>query len=201
MSTSFNRYNEAGAVCGEKLRALCHSLAAQFYTMVPAGSFHEGDQDRIIGHIAAIPIVMKHELRGSRDIREVKGLLSSHDYARIQSANSMINYCVDVVRAYHLKVGCHVELLEKAPNVPPGNRRALTRTDIKDLELLICSYQFLRNFEIAPGFIALLKVLLGIWFLGLPFVLAEISGSFAISSCRYLVRMICLRLLCKPHHC
>lgn len=175
---AFQRYHEAGSVWADNLRAACHALSVQIINYFPDGTIHDNDRKRIMGHIAAIPLVFKQELRDSRDIREIKGLVSQEDFARIQTAESMVAYCVDVVRAYFSEFICRPERLKKkSPGV--WNRDTFLNMEIRALETAIRACKFLKVFVIAPGFIVLLNFLLGLWFLLLPFVLAEISGTLS----------------------
>lgn len=174
IQAAFSRYNDAGAVWGDNLRSACHSLASQFLALFPDGAIHEKDHERVIGHVAAIPIVLKNEMRDSRDLREIKGLLSNEDYCRVQQAENMTMYCVDVVRSYFFKVINYPDELKK-PHIP-GDRILLIKYEILALERIITKSSFLHGFEIAPGFVSLLNSLLAIWFILLPFALAESSG-------------------------
>ncbi|CAN8065431.1 unnamed protein product [Agarophyton chilense] len=178
VQAAFVRYISAGGVWGARLRASCHTLAVQFQTLFPEGSIHDGDHRRILSHIAAIPLVLKSELRNSRNIQEVKGLLSHHDISKIQCADSMVSHCVDVLRSYFLVYLHHSDRLRKP--VVYGSGVAFVKMEIIALEKMIRQSKFLRSFDIAPGFLILLNCFMGIWFLILPFALAEYSGWFTI---------------------
>lgn len=171
---AFVRYLAAGGVWGSRLRSYCHGLAVQFQTLFPEGTFHEGDHRRIIAHLAAIPLVLKSELRNSRDIREVKGLLSYKDLGRLQCADSMVTHCVDVLRSYLYSVTNYSNRLHKPFYY--GRRVSMVKFLLHHMEKMIRESMFLRTFEIAPGFQTLLNTFLGLWFLILPFALAEHSG-------------------------
>lgn len=175
VQAAFKRYHEAGSVWADNLRASCHAMAVQMQGLIEDGVLHEGDKDRIFGHIAAIPLVFKHELRSSRDIREVKGLLSMADVARIQTSASMIVHCQDVIRAYLTELCTHSER-HRNKSFKDYARTSFFSLDLVGLEKALRSCKFLNQFEIAPGFLILLNCLLGLWFLLLPFVLAEVSG-------------------------
>lgn len=174
VQAAFARYNSAGHIWVDELGSNCHALAAQSFSLFEDNTLHEGDKLRMVAHIAALPLVLKNELRGSRDVREVKGLLSYEDIARIQCAESMASHCVDVIRSYFIALISRKDLLSKT--VVFGNRVLFFKVGILGLERLIRSLKFLRSFDIAPGFLALLNALLGIWFVILPFAISEISG-------------------------
>lgn len=178
-SESLNRYNKATKLVNNDLRASCHSLTSLFLSLAPRGFIHSNDHDRIIGHIASIPLVLKAELRNSRDIRDIKGLLSFADVARMQCAESMIMHCIDVIRSYLYKV-LRQEANFEGTFSRPKNRLAFIIEEIKSVERLIRSAMFLRTFAIAPGFVNLLKTLLILFFALVPFVYAEVSGWLTI---------------------
>lgn len=180
VQAAFARYNDAGAVWGDNLRASCHYMTTAFLSLLPENAIHEKDHDRIIGHIAAIPLLLKMQLRGKRDVREIKGLLSYSDIARLQCSESMVDYCVDVIRSYVLDVNINYKKYLGESAIAPGPRISFIAKEIRALENAIRSSQYLQSFEIAPGFLILLNALLGLWFLILPFVLVEGSGWFTI---------------------
>lgn len=191
VQAAFARYNSAGQIWVNDLRSGCHALAAQSFSLFEDGTLHEGDQLRMVAHIAALPLVLKNELRGSRDVREIKGLLSYDDMARIQCAESMASHCVDVIRSYFIALISRKDLLSK--NIVFGNRVLFYKVGILGLERLIRSLKFLRSFDIAPGFVSLLNILLGIWFAILPFAIAEICGTLVLKRMMCSIRLICLR--------
>lgn len=66
------------------------------------GMFHRGDRERMLGFLVAFPVTLKRELRNERDLRELKGVLTQEDLARLQNAPSMPSYCLYVLSAYCL---------------------------------------------------------------------------------------------------
>lgn len=185
---SYERYNRAALIWYDYLRAYSHALLAQLLSFCPHGEIHRGDHRRIVGHIAALPIVLKHELRHSRDLREIKALVSSSDLARIECAESMAAHCLDVVRAYFYKImalpgnaGIDVnETKDKSMKLRPRRLTLVIYNDLTALEQTVQDALILNRFDVAPGFLSLLKTILGLWFILLPFVLSELSGWFTI---------------------
>lgn len=188
---SFVRYDIAGTVWYDYLRAYCHAILAQLVSYWSHDELHSGDHRRVVGHIAALPIVLKHELRHSRDIREIKALVSSSDLARIECAESMSAHCLDVVRAYFYKtmarvkdVGIDKEQNKNNKDSPrkfkPGRVTLVLWNDLIAVEKTVQDALHLNRYDIAPGFLNLLKTLLSLWFIILPFVLAEQTGWFTI---------------------
>lgn len=176
---AYGRYNRGGVVWGDNLRGLCHTLASLFLSHWPENELHPGDKRRIIGHIAAIPIALKAELRDSRDLRELRGLLSSSDVARIQYADSMSLHCFTVVLAYFFRVVCRQDTIE-SKKVKGGRVNVMILLESFGAEGTIQIANMLKGVPIASGFIRLLHILLVIWFFILPFVLAELTGWFTI---------------------
>lgn len=175
VSSAFTRYMAAGSVWGARLRAACHTLAIFCQTLTPDGAIHQGDHHRMLRHIAVIPLVLKQELRDSRNLDELNSLLPEKEILTIQSADSMVVHCVDVIRSYFITAINHPDLLKK-PAVR-GSREAFVKYEINELESMIRQSKFLRSFEIAPGFLVLLNFFLALWFFALPFALAKYSGS------------------------
>lgn len=175
VSNAFRRYNLAGMVWGDHLRGQTHCVLSQMLPCWKSGDMHNGDFERFVGHLAALPIALKMELRGTRDLRELKGLLSANDVSKIQFSQSMSAQCLNVVRGYYSKL--YIYLTTK-----DGGKIAFSRTgllllrNLPDLEKTVQTALFLNNVGIAPEFISLVNLLLGLWFLIIPFVLAEISG-------------------------
>lgn len=188
---AFSRYNIAGNVWFDCLRAYCHSLLSQLMSYWPKGELHKDDHRRIVGHLSAIPLVLKMELRQSRDVREIKALVSSSDLARIECADSMTVHCLDVVRAYFYKVMTRENTVgidkdnsaddsSESMKMRPGRISLIMWNDLGAIESAIQDALHLNWYGIAPGFVNLLKMLLGLWFAVLPLVLAELSGWFTI---------------------
>lgn len=179
---AFNRYNTAGGIWGDELRSSCHALAAKWSSFVPRGLWHPGDHHRVMRHIAAIPLALKAELRGSRDLRELKGLLSERDLGRLQVSPKMIMYCLDVIRSYFFAATCRREFLEQPDDVQIETwndiRFEFIEWEIFNLEGLVNKGIFLASFRVSSAFIALLRTMLWIWFALLPFALAELEGRF-----------------------
>lgn len=172
---AYQRYTEAGAVWCSLVPAGCLGLSSAWLTCFEKGSWHEGDFERIFGHIAAIPIVLKHSVRDSRDLRDLQGLLSPQDIAAIQQAENMPTRCTDVLRSYYYHSKTMMNEGEDG-EVVSGNRMSFVGPFLGALDAAITSSRFLHEFEFAKGFAQELNFLLGLWFVLLPLVLAEISG-------------------------
>lgn len=125
-----------------------------------------------MAHIASIPVALKMEVRDQRNISELRGLLSVDDIGKMHCAESITSHCVDVIQSYFYSASSHV--CNRMSNW--SNRMAFIKIEIMNLERAIRSCLFLKSFEIAPGFMVLLRTLMVVWFLLLPFILAESAG-------------------------
>lgn len=172
---AYQRYTEAGIVWYNLIPGGCIDLSGTWLSLFERGTWHEGDLERVFGHIAAIPVVLKHSVRGSRDLRDLQGLLSPQDIAAIQRAEDMPTHCTDVLRSYyyHSKL---VKCEDEEGNRMSSNRRSFIGPCFGTLDAAIKSARFLYEFEFAKGFAQELNFLLGLWFVLLPLVLAEVSG-------------------------
>lgn len=78
------------------------SFAKYVLQAFPEGMFHRGDRERILGFLVAFPVALKRELRGERDLRELKNVLTEEDLAKLQNAESMSSFCLYVLSGYVL---------------------------------------------------------------------------------------------------
>lgn len=154
----------------------CIGLTSTWMTLFESGKWHEGDMERVVGHIAAIPVVLKHSLRCNRDLRDLQGLLSQEDIASIEHAEDMAMHCVDVVRTYYHQSEALANVDDSDKPYSTANRISFIGPFLNLLVDAIKSARFLHEFQFAKGFAQELNFLLGLWFVLLPLALAEISG-------------------------
>lgn len=179
VNEAFARYSTAGSIWDCTLRKSCHLVTNYIMAIIPPNAIHDGDQARIVAHLAALPLVLKAELRDSRDLREVSGLLSHADLGLLQTAPSMSRHCLDVLLAYWCRfVKRDMEVKAKMNYL--GINVQMLRYELSVVEEAVAKALLVKNFPIAPAFIHLLNSLLGIFFLVLPFILAEVSGWLSI---------------------
>lgn len=179
VNVAFSRYNTAGDIWEDTLKRACHIATTCALSMAQDGDLHRGDQERFVGHIAALPLVLKSELRGHRDIREVRGLLSYADLGHIQNAPSMSQHCMDVILsywyAYNRKEMGPIMLLDQF-----SSRTGTLRAVMGEMEEAINKAFLIERFPIAPGFVTVLNFLLALFSVVLPFILAPITGWLTI---------------------
>lgn len=181
-TAAFIRHQRAGALWEEDLRRNCHALAATAMAFYRDDAVHIGDKERIVGLIAAMPLLIKAELSNSRDVREVSALLNLEDLAFSSRSNSMVLHCCDRVRAYMIRlITAPDKLLNLDEAAPPRIRSGFIRTPLVNIESAFHEARFLKTFGVSPILKVLLRVLLGMWFILLPFILFQVSGE--LKSC------------------
>lgn len=179
VNEAFSRYNAAGDLWEHTLRKGCHIMSTYALSTFPANKLHLGDHERYVGHIAVLPLVLKAELRDERDIRDACGLLSYADIGKIQCAPSMTMHCIDVILSYwstYLRRNLKSQhLLNNF-----GPRTGLIRAELQQVESAINRAITMKQFPIAPGFVTVLNILLVLFTIVLPFILAPITGWLTI---------------------
>lgn len=100
--------------------------------------------------------------------------MSNDDFGLIQRAPSMSRHCLDVIVTYWC-ANMKKPIAPKCTLAHMGTRVKMLRSEIRSLELAVNSALVMKNFPIASGFIIVLNALLGILFLVLPFILAEVT--------------------------
>lgn len=179
VNVAFSRYNMAGDIWEDTMKRACHIATTCALSMAKDGDLHRGDHERFVGHIAALPLLLKSELRGHRDIREVRGLLSYADMGHIQSAPSMSQHCMDVILSYWYAYNRR-EMEQKMLLDQFGSRTGTLRAVLGDMEEAINKAFLMEQFPIAPGFVTVLNLLLALFSVVLPFILAPITGWLTI---------------------
>lgn len=179
INEAFSRYNAAGDIWEHTLRKGCHIISTYALSVLPPNKVHQGDHERYLGHIAVLPLVLKAELRDQRDIRDACGLLSYADIGRIQCAPSMTMHCVDVILSYW-SIYLRRNLTSQHLLNQLGPRTGLIRAELQQIESSINRAITMKKFPIAPGFVTVLNMLLVLFTIVLPFILAPISGWLTI---------------------
>lgn len=177
VNAAYARYLNAGSIWTERLRAACHNMARSFLVSSDYNSVHTKDHDRILGHIIAIPLVMKEQLKNTNDLRSLHKYLSHEDIGRIEVSDDMITHCCEVLRSYHMEINCHNK---NYTDLSPATLSKVLQGPILELENCISELKYLNEFFIPTGFLNLLDVLLLTWFICLPFAIIGNSGWFTI---------------------
>lgn len=171
------RHREA-AIALDKIAGLIPQTVRQLRQAYHRVKWHEGDRDRIVGHLVAYPIALKMELRGEREAAQLDGVLSDEDVGDVVAADVMHLHCMRVVRAY-FSVAEHDE---RRPVTHAGlDTRYLVMqlTDQVDMEAFLL--RRIKDFKPARGYTNHLKIFLGIWLFFLPLALVSSSGWYVSS--------------------
>lgn len=173
---AFTRYERGGILWERRIRPSCHHLASSLLNFVHEGIVHPMDLRRILGLVAAVPLLLKIELKGRRDLREVAGLLSANDLAEVSSTNDMVFHCLDIIRAFVIRIMSHKTLLQAKEVSHPRERGLFVRTALSSLEEAVQEARLLHSFDVAPLFKILLATLLTIFMGIVPWILFDLSG-------------------------
>lgn len=173
------RYHSGGSLWVQRIRPACHSLVSNLLRFYKDGAVHPDDIHRMVGIVAAIPLAIRAELRGSRDVRDISGLLSAEDFSAVICSENMCDHLFDVIRAYYLRIALIPDKLKVLDvSTPPRVRTAFIRLPLIDIENALGEARFLMAFDMSPAFRTLLGTLLFVWFALLPFLLFEFSGKY-----------------------
>lgn len=166
----------AGKNLSAALGSTLHVISAYVESSSREASWRSVDFKRVLAHLASIPLVLREELRQSRDLSILKGLLSAEDVGKIECSENMTKYCVDVVRSYYFRALCHPDATQDSPLVSGGLPYYHIGSELANLDTILSECLFVSRFQISPAALILLRLLLGVWFFIIPFVLAEKNG-------------------------
>lgn len=174
------RYENGARIWEGGMRAHCHALASAILNVTESGSVvHEGGKRRLLGLVAAMPLLLKQELRGTRDLRDVSALLCKEDLSRVACADGMVTYCADVVRTHVMRMLAEPMKQVEKETAPPGPRGFYVTSALQGVERAVRDARMLRLVDVSPTFKTLLGSLLTILLAILPFILFEVSGEQA----------------------
>lgn len=179
VNEAYVRYAKAAKVWHGELQVLLHSITGQFKIFWENGAIHQRDKKRLIGHIAAMPYALKADLRHSKCIQEMKGLLSPEDLANMVFGKRMSLQVWSVIRSYYTKVAFRSDTLP-SDSVQQGRMNLMIRQNIPEIESAIQTALHYRDSDMAPQFTVLLNVWLVLWFVFLPFMMIDFSGWLTI---------------------
>lgn len=144
------------------------------------GSFHEGDLERISGHIAAVPIVLAASLRRSSDAPVKLGqVLGEQDVNKIVRAVEPVSYCIDVLRTY-------LFYTERLQATTP-ERNGFSPEEYFNCLLLMqtlhnAAFSSLRMVRLALpfGYSSQLRIFLALYLMILPVGIVELTGWLSV---------------------
>lgn len=98
---------EAGAALFGAIRKTVRNLAVEIVQCFKAGTWHEGDKERLIAHLVQLPIALKNATIGKETAGgQWKGLLSEQDEAELESASCEVQYILNLLEAHMLTADC-----------------------------------------------------------------------------------------------
>lgn len=180
VDAAHSRYKEASELWLSSLQTTCHRIASVWSMKFTPNSHYKGDFKRVFGLLAALPIVLKHQVRDDKNLTELKGLLSRRDVGTILEADNMAMRVVEMLKAHVVEYTSYPDRLSNPRDVIVSCFSFSCVYSFLELESLIQRIDFLHSFPISSAFIHLTDALIVIWFLFLPFVFAEESGWFSI---------------------
>ncbi|CAN8066368.1 unnamed protein product [Agarophyton chilense] len=173
VSEAYGRYMEAVRVW-TGIAGTVTSFTKYVVQAFPPGTFHRGDQERILGFLVAFAVALKRQLRGERDLRELKGVLIPEDLAELQNAPSMPSHCLYIISAYLLSAQRREDRLPQAFIVH------LIRW-VADLAGAADTCMQIKTMPAPYSYISHLNTFLTLWLFFLPFALVETTGWLTIA--------------------
>lgn len=142
VTASHNRYISGMQLWASSLRLTLHTLVTQFRNYFPAEGIHKHDHLRIMGHIISLPIVLKQEVKQSRDVRDLTKFLPSQDVLDILNARSMSRHVVNDIRSYFVRIAMRPDTYSTAEwgAIQPGNFSLTLRIDVLVLMKRVVTY-------------------------------------------------------------
>lgn len=179
------RYHEAQVTIhhlGGKLRLLLRTIRQNY----PRGTWHRGDYERIVAHIAAYPIVLKMVLRNEREAAQLTPFLDERDVNDIVNAPNMHVHCTRVIRAYLVSTESDAKFpfqFSDTATAPGGESIRFYAFNIVDyLDISASVAVRIACSQPAVGYNNHLYIFLYIWMMFLPLALVISSGWYVPSS-------------------
>lgn len=180
VDAAHGRYAEASKIWLSSLKTTCHRIATVWSLKFTPNAHYPGDFKRVYGLLAALPIVLKHQVREDKDLSELRGLLSRKDLGTIQLADNMAFTVIEMLKAHYVEYCSYNERIANPRAVVIGCYTFSCAFSFAELESIVQRVLFIHSFPISAAFKHLSDALIFIWFLFLPFVFAEQSGWFSI---------------------
>lgn len=137
---------------------------------------HEGDRKRLFSFLIAFPVTLKRRLRGERDIGELASVLAQADIEKLQVANNMPRYCLEVLNTYVIHAAQHEAMF---PQIFVD--RLLSKLRILSMSMNQC--ERIREYSVNYGYLAHLRLFIALWLILLPFSLVQDVGWLTPIAC------------------
>lgn len=176
LNDAHGRYVSAQALWQEDILGTSHRITQRILHSFLPGTFHEGDVERICGHVAAVSIALAHELRPSANMfSKLEGILGAADIQRIREAKEPVSVCLDVVRGY-------LFYNETLDDTTP-DKNGLGGEDYFNLLIYVDNLQTaafeckrIRLVNVPISYVWHVRIFAWIWLVLLPVGLVEVSG-------------------------
>lgn len=179
------RYRQGQTTISSAGSLICQLLRTIRQAYAP-GAWHDGDIERIAGHLAAIPIVVKMAVRGEKEPELLDHLLHSDDIADVMAGGPPHAHCVRVVRAYlcamHSPDGHRLDNLVHERKGPAGYGTQFLFPELLDAIEKSCNIATrIAEFRPSIAYVNHLQIFLYIWMMFLPLALIKSSGWYVLS--------------------
>lgn len=165
VNESYARYME-GMKIWTNVAGTITSTAKYFVQAFKPDFCHKGDRERLLGWLVAFPVALKRELRGERDLRELKSVLAPEDLAELQNAPNMPSHALYVLSAYIIEA-------RKYERAFPQTFLVHLIRWIADLASAADMCMQIKRTPCAFSYVAHLRTFLALWLFLLPFTLVE----------------------------
>lgn len=197
-----NRYQE-GQYAIHSAGCFLRQVIRILQQLYPAGTWHEGDMDRVVAHIVAYPIALKMTLRSERERAQLDQLLHEDDVTDVLNANVMHIHCSRVVRAYFSASeidASHATNFSNVSKAPAGPATGYFAIDILDaVDLAANTAVRIAEFRPAVVYVNHLRFFLYIWLMFLPLSLVQTSGWYVLFFLAFLLFFFFLFFLFSLH--
>lgn len=179
LNDAYNRYWAALMLWQTTIRSGIDEVAFQFAIICKRGMWHHRDRERLFSYLAALPYVVKMDLRSSHELSELENILSPNDLADLRASDNMRHQCFDVLYGYCNSVdSAYGKILKKkttgctdAENAR-GNALGITAYstlyNLWSVEKALQECETMRKFPISKSFTAHLGIFTALWLAILP---------------------------------
>lgn len=179
MNDAYGRYRRGLEIWQTELRSKLDIVALQFAVTCRPGLWHKADRERIFSFLAALPIAVKLQLRDSRDVSELDGVLAQRDIEEIGEAADMTRHCLHVIHGYINSVDKEDKLVFRGGKSPVGTTKYTLMYNMWAVESAIVECMSLKKFPLSASFTNHLHIYTAFWLALLPFALLGTSGLFS----------------------
>lgn len=180
-SGAVNRY-EACASLLEDMRRELRSLAVEIVQIFKDGSWHSGDKERVIAHLAQFPLTFRKQLQGELEFDDKEGLLLPDDRERLLRSREPVEHILNLVHSYVLTMdSSHPSYISKnLDDAAPGPFSFQLIARVSNLRNLARKAAGVRRFPVSNSYINHQRIFTGVWLALLPLSMAQVTGFYTI---------------------